>query len=81
MNYKIYLLNFSNYSNKNYLNLHQILSTTEISPISWGGLDKGGTGQRGDRTKGGPDKGGTGQRGDRTKGGPDKGGTGQRVLR
>ena len=42
MNYKIYLLNFSNYSNKNNLNLHQILSTTEIFPISWGELDEGG---------------------------------------
>ena len=31
---------------KNNLNLYQILSTTEIFPISWGGLDKGGTGQR-----------------------------------
>ena len=31
---------------KNNLNLYQILSTTNIFPISWGGLDKGGTGQR-----------------------------------
>ena len=42
MKYKIYLLKFSNYSNKNNLNLSQILSTTEIFPISWGRLDKGG---------------------------------------
>ena len=42
MKYKIYLLNFSNYLNKNNnLNLYQILSTTEIFPISWGGYDKG----------------------------------------
>ena len=27
---------------KNNLNLFQILSTTDIFPISWGGLDKGG---------------------------------------
>ena len=27
---------------KNNLNLYQILSTTDIFPISWGGLDKGG---------------------------------------
>ena len=33
---------FYNYSNKNNLNLYQILSTTEIFPISWEGLDKGG---------------------------------------
>ena len=46
MKYKIYLLNFCNYSNKNNLNLYQILLTTEIFPISWGGLDKGETGQR-----------------------------------
>ena len=46
MNYKIYLLNFSNYSNKKNLKLYQILSTTNIFPISWGGLDKGGTEQR-----------------------------------
>ena len=40
MKYKIYLLNFSNYS-KN-LNLYQILSMTKIFLISWGGLDKWG---------------------------------------
>ena len=34
------MLNFSNYSNKNNLNLHQIFMTTDIFPISWGGLDK-----------------------------------------
>ena len=41
MNYKILIKKLSNYSNKNNLNLHQILLTTEIFPISWRGLGKG----------------------------------------
>ena len=51
-NYKLLDLNFSNYPNKKYnLKLHQIFLTTEIFPISWGRLDKGGL------DKGGLDKG------------------------
>ena len=37
--YKILILVFIQI--KNNLNLHPILSTTEIFPISWGGLGKG----------------------------------------
>ena len=42
MNYKIYLLNLVIIQIKNNLKLYQILPTTNIFPISWGGLDKGG---------------------------------------
>ena len=41
MNYKINILNYSYYSNKNNKNLHQIFLTNDIFPISRGGLNKG----------------------------------------